>query len=240
MVLTPSNSLGSYIVPTDQHESFVHTLSSLMRTRENFLVGHPSQIALSQAQLTWMLFRDRLPKKKMHLVDMSTLLILLSLGQRYHYPRVQDITIHPLRRPMSSLVNPNPGTSLLATSVCLVLSYAMPCDHSVPICTMRHIPKLPSPYTPVKPRGTTLIPLVTPHPIPGLVVLTPGSSLGPVVLTPGSSLGTVDHPTLAVGSSSYKADSLSSMSRPSAPHQEAPNDVAITMDQDDNEDNLLG
>jgi hypothetical protein len=103
----------------------------------------------------------------------------------------------------------------------------------------------------VKPRGTALIPLVTPCPIPGPVVLTPGSSLGPVVftpgsslgpvvLTPGSSLGTVDHPTLAVRSSSYKADSISSMSRPSAPHQEAPNDVAITMDQDDNEDNLLG
>jgi hypothetical protein len=33
-VLTPGSSLGSYIVPTDQHGSFVHTLSSLMRTRE--------------------------------------------------------------------------------------------------------------------------------------------------------------------------------------------------------------
>jgi hypothetical protein len=30
-VLNPSSSLGSYIVPTDQHKSFVHTLSSLMR-----------------------------------------------------------------------------------------------------------------------------------------------------------------------------------------------------------------
>jgi hypothetical protein len=79
-VLTPGSSLGSYIVPTDQHESFVRTLSSLMRTRENFSVGHPSQIAPSQARLTWRFFRDRLPKKKMHLVDMITLLILLSLG----------------------------------------------------------------------------------------------------------------------------------------------------------------
>jgi hypothetical protein len=60
----------------------VHTLSSLMRTRENFSVGHPYQIAPSKARLTWRLFRDRLPKKKMHLVDMSTLLILLSLGSR--------------------------------------------------------------------------------------------------------------------------------------------------------------
>ena len=41
-VLTPSSSLGSYIVPTDQHESFVCTLSSLMRSRENFSVGHSS------------------------------------------------------------------------------------------------------------------------------------------------------------------------------------------------------
>jgi hypothetical protein len=55
-ILTPGSSLGSYIVPTDQHGSFVHTLSSLMRTRENFSVGHPSQIAPSQARLTWKFF----------------------------------------------------------------------------------------------------------------------------------------------------------------------------------------
>jgi hypothetical protein len=36
VVLTPDSSLGSYIVPTDQHETFVRTLSSLTRTRENF------------------------------------------------------------------------------------------------------------------------------------------------------------------------------------------------------------
>jgi hypothetical protein len=94
-VLTPGSSLGSYIVPTDQHESFVRTLSSLMRTRENFPVGHPSQITPSQARLTWRFFRDRLPKKKMHLVGMITLLILLSLGPGNHHPRGQDITIHP-------------------------------------------------------------------------------------------------------------------------------------------------
>jgi hypothetical protein len=93
-VLTPDISLGSYIVHRDQHESFMRTLSSLMRTRENFPVGHPSQIAPSQAHLTWRFFRDRLPKKKMHLVDMSTLLILLSLGLGYHHPRGQDITIN--------------------------------------------------------------------------------------------------------------------------------------------------
>jgi uracil-DNA glycosylase len=86
VVLTLGSSLGSYIVPTDQHRSFVHTLSSLMRTRENFPVGHPSQIARSQARLTWRFFRDRLPKKNMHLVDMDTLLILLSLRPGYHHP----------------------------------------------------------------------------------------------------------------------------------------------------------
>jgi hypothetical protein len=90
-ILTPGSSLGSYIVPTDQHGSFVHTLSSLMRTQENFPIGHPSQISPSQARLTWRFFRDRLPEKKMHLVGMITLLILLSLGPGYHYPKGQDI-----------------------------------------------------------------------------------------------------------------------------------------------------
>jgi hypothetical protein len=96
MVLTPGSSLGSYMVPTDQHKSFVRTLSSLMRTRENFPFGHPSQIAPSQAHLTWRFFRDRLPKKKMHLVGMDTLLNILSLGPGNHHPRGQEITIHPL------------------------------------------------------------------------------------------------------------------------------------------------
>jgi hypothetical protein len=86
------SSLGSYIVPIDQHRSFLRTLSSLMCTRENFPIGHPSQIAPSQARLTWRFFRDRLPKKKMHLVGMDTLLIPLSLGPGYHHLRGQDIT----------------------------------------------------------------------------------------------------------------------------------------------------
>jgi hypothetical protein len=61
--------------------------------RENFPIGHPSQIAPSQARLTWRFFRDRLPKKKIHLVGIDTLLILLSLGPGYHHPRGQDITV---------------------------------------------------------------------------------------------------------------------------------------------------
>jgi hypothetical protein len=91
-VLTCGSSLGSYIVPTYQHESFVRTLSSLMCTRENFPVGQPSQIAPSQAHLTWRFFRNRLPKKKMHLIGMDILLILLSLGLGHHHLRAQDIT----------------------------------------------------------------------------------------------------------------------------------------------------
>jgi hypothetical protein len=164
--------------PTDQHESFVRTLSSLMRTRENFLVGHPYQIAPSQAHLTWGFIRDRLLKKKMHLVGMNTPLILLSLGPRYPIPGARISQSTPLedRRPRRSTLIQEPP--LLATSMSLVSSYAMPCDHSGPTCAMRHIPEPPNPHTAVKPRGLALIPLVTPRPIPGPAVLTPGSSLG--------------------------------------------------------------
>jgi hypothetical protein len=126
-VLTPCSSLGSYIVPTGQHRSFVRTLSSLMRTRANFSIGHSSQIAPRQAHLTWRFFRDRLPKKKMHLVGMSTVLILLSIGSGYHHPTGQDITIHPLRRLTSSSVNPNPRTCPLS-HICvssIVICHAM-------------------------------------------------------------------------------------------------------------------
>jgi hypothetical protein len=96
VVLTPGSSLGSYIVPTDQLKPFVRTLSSLIRTQENFPVGHPSQTAPSQAHLTWRFLRDRLLKKKIHLVGMDTLLVLLSLGPGYHHPSDQDITLGSL------------------------------------------------------------------------------------------------------------------------------------------------
>jgi hypothetical protein len=160
----------------------VRTLFSLMRTRENFPVGHTSQITPSQARLTWKFFRDMLLKKKMHLVDMITLLILLSLGPGYPIPKARISQSTPLedRRPHWS--TPIQEPHLLATSVCLVSSYAMPCDHSGPTCAIRHIPKPPSPHRPVKPRGSTLIPLVTPRPIPGPAVLTPDSSLGSYIV----------------------------------------------------------
>jgi hypothetical protein len=79
---------------------------------------------------------------------MDTLLILLRLGPGYHHPRGEDITIHPLedRRDRRSTTIQEPP--LLVTSVCLVSSYAMPCDHSGPTCAMRHIPE---PLTPTRP-----------------------------------------------------------------------------------------
>jgi hypothetical protein len=162
----------------------MRTLSSLMRTRENIPDGHPSQIAPSQARLTWRSLQDRLLKKKMHLVGMDTLLILLSLGLGYNHPRGQDITIHPLRRPTFSSVNPNPGTSPL-DHVCM--SSVIICHVMWPLrAHMRHAPytRTPNPHTSVKPRGLALIPLVTPH-----------STLGPTILTSGSFLGSYIVPT---------------------------------------------
>jgi hypothetical protein len=176
-VLTPVNSLGSYIVPTDQHGSFVRTLSSLMRTRENFPIGHLFQIAPSQAHLTWRFFRDRLPKKKMHLVGMITLLILLSLGPGYHHHRGQDITIHPLRRPTSSSVNPNPETSPLSH---VYVSSVVICHAMWPLWAhMRHAPYTRTPNTHA--RETTRVDSDTTCNTP--------STHRPAVLTPISSLG---------------------------------------------------
>jgi hypothetical protein len=87
VALTPDSYLGSYIVHTDQPGSFMHTLSSLMRTRENLPFDHSSQIAPSQTRLTWRFFRDMLPKKKMHIVGMNILLIMFSIGPGYHHSR---------------------------------------------------------------------------------------------------------------------------------------------------------
>jgi hypothetical protein len=78
----------------------------------------------------------------MHLVGLSTLLILLSLGPGYHHPLGLDITIHPLedQRPRQSTLSQEPP--LLATYVCPVSSYDMPCDHSGPTCDMHHMLEL--------------------------------------------------------------------------------------------------
>jgi hypothetical protein len=94
-VLTPGSSLRSYIVPTDNTSLLCTLCSHSYAPEKNFSVGHPSQIAPSQTRLTWRFFRDRLSKKKMHLVGTNTLLILLSLGPEYHHPKGQDITLVP-------------------------------------------------------------------------------------------------------------------------------------------------
>jgi hypothetical protein len=75
--LVHSRSGGTYFwqlsriiyCPHRPTQVFVRTLSSLMCTRENFRVGHSSQIAPSHKRLTWRLFWDRLSKKKMHWYD---------------------------------------------------------------------------------------------------------------------------------------------------------------------------
>ena len=68
-------------------------------------VTHP-QISPGQARLTSEFFGDRLPEKKLQLVDMSILSILLSSWAGMSHP-------HPLKRPTSSSVNLKPGTSSL-------------------------------------------------------------------------------------------------------------------------------
>jgi hypothetical protein len=114
-VLTPGSSLGSYIVPTDQHESFVRTLSSVMRTRENFPVGHRSQIAPSQARLTWRFFRDRLQKKDApcwYGYSINSIKpwarISPSQGPGHHNPLPLEILSHP-----GSRGNQNPGVRII-------------------------------------------------------------------------------------------------------------------------------
>jgi hypothetical protein len=62
----------------------VRTLSSVMRTREDFPISHPSQNCSRLSTLDLEILLRRTSKKKMHLVGTSTLLILLSLGSGYH------------------------------------------------------------------------------------------------------------------------------------------------------------
>jgi hypothetical protein len=95
-------------------------------------ITHPN-IALGQACLTYKIFRDKLPKKKMCLIGMSILSILLILGLGYH-----NLSI---RRPMFLSVNPKPWTSPLGHVYVPMWSYVMPCDHSRPTCAI-----WPNPY----------------------------------------------------------------------------------------------
>jgi hypothetical protein len=118
----------------------------------------------------------------MHLVGMNTLLILLSLGLGYHHPRGQDITIHTHRRPTSLSINPNPGNYLLSH---VYVSSVVICHAMLPLRAHKcHAPytRTPNSHKLVKPRGSALIPLVPPRPIPRPAVLTLGSSLGSYIV----------------------------------------------------------
>jgi hypothetical protein len=72
--------LGHRLPSQTNTSLFLHTLSSLVSTREE-LPGR-SPITPGQARLTLEFFRDGLPEKKLQLVGKSILLILLSTGPR--------------------------------------------------------------------------------------------------------------------------------------------------------------
>jgi hypothetical protein len=147
--------------------------------KTSWSVTHP-QIAPNKARLTWRFFRDRLPKKKMHFVGMSTLLIILSLVPRYHHPLGPWYHNPPLRRLTSSLVNPKPVTSPLG-HVCMA---------SVVICHviwpfqahMRHIPEPLDHTCPWTARISSYTICNTPSTL-GLTVLTPSSPLRSYIKT---------------------------------------------------------
>jgi hypothetical protein len=126
-VLTPGSPLGPYI-PTDQHESFVCTLSSLMRTRENFSDGHPSQDCFRPSMLNLDVFSRQASEKEDAPYWYEYYINPIEPWARIsHNPPGQDITIHPLRRSTSSSVNPKPGTSPLG-HICMssvVICHAM-------------------------------------------------------------------------------------------------------------------
>jgi hypothetical protein len=126
------------------------------------LVNHP-KIALGQAHLTQRFFRGRLPKKKMHHVCMTTLLILLSLGPGYHHPpgpRYHNPPPLEGRCPRRS----TPRQKLLSLPRLCVQCHHMPCHVTTPSPHTSYA-QTPSTHTPMKLRGSSLIPFVTPCPL---------------------------------------------------------------------------
>jgi hypothetical protein len=113
-VLTPGSSLGSYIVPTDQPGSFVCTMSSLMHTRENFPGRSPIPNCSKPSTLNLEVLSRQASKKEdapcWYGYSINSIKPWAKIspfqGPRYHNP--------PLKRPTSSSVNPNPGTSPLS------------------------------------------------------------------------------------------------------------------------------
>jgi hypothetical protein len=141
-LLTPGSSLGSYIAPIDQHESFVHTLSSLVCTQENVPVGHPSQNCSRPSTLNLdVLLRQASEKEDapcLYEYFINSIKPLTRISPSTG-TRISQST--PLKDRYPHRSTPSQERPLLATSVCPVSSYAMPCDHSRPTCDMRHIPE---------------------------------------------------------------------------------------------------
>jgi hypothetical protein len=174
-VLTPGSSLGSYIVPIDQHKSFcAHFVLTHAHPRK--LPGRSSIPNCSKPSTHKLEVLLRYASKK----EDAPCWYDYSINSIKPWARISQSTPLEDRRPRRS--TPIQEPPLLATSMCLVSSYSMSCDHCGPTCTMRHIPEPPNPQTPVKPRELALIPLVTPRPIPGSAVLTSGSSLGSYIV----------------------------------------------------------
>jgi hypothetical protein len=66
-----------------------------MCTREDFPGGHPSQDCSTPSTLKPKVLSRYAFKNKMHLIGMSTLLILLSLGSGYHHPLGSGYNVNP-------------------------------------------------------------------------------------------------------------------------------------------------
>jgi hypothetical protein len=128
-------------------------------------VTHP-EIATDQARLTPEFIVGGLPKMKVYLGGMSILSILLSLESGCHNPPpIED------RQPHRSA--PRQKRPLLATFVCSLSSICTiqyPSQRTHMPCIRTHVPDpyttvsfSTDPYALVKPRGSPLIPFVTPQ-----------------------------------------------------------------------------
>jgi hypothetical protein len=165
-VLTPGNPLESYIISTDQHESFVCTLSSLMHTCEDFPVDNASQDCYGPSMLNLEVLSRQASEKEDAPYWYGYFIIYIKPWARISpstSARIPQSTLH--RRPTTSAVNPKLGTSLL-DHVCMssvVMCHAM-WQLKGHMCHAPYTQTL-SPHMHMKPRGSTLIPFVTPHPL---------------------------------------------------------------------------
>jgi hypothetical protein len=133
-VLTPVSSLGSYIIPTDQQESFMCILSSLMRTREDFPDGHTSQDFSRPSMLNLEVLSRQNSEKE----DVPYW-YEYSINSIKPWARISQSFPLEYRCPRRSTQSQE--TLFLATSVCLVSSYDMPCNHFGSTYIMCYMPE---------------------------------------------------------------------------------------------------